>query len=46
MNLIDFLLIFTIVLCGSFLCMIMIFLGITCINYLCKEKSSLEENLN
>jgi prolipoprotein diacylglyceryltransferase len=46
MNLMDLLLICGIVLCGSFLCMIMIFLGITCINYLCKEKTSLEENLN
>jgi hypothetical protein len=46
MNLMDFLLIFTIVLCGSFLCIIIVFFCITCINYLCKEESLLEENLN
>ena len=46
MNLMDLLLICGIVLCGSILCMIIVFFGITCINYLCKEKSSLEENLN
>lgn len=46
MNLMDFLLIFVIVLCFSFLCMIIIFFGVICINYLFKKESLLEENLN
>ena len=46
MQIIDILIVLAIVLSGSILCMIFIFLGITCINYLLKEKSLLEENLN